>query len=409
MTIATQDQKIWEREDLLTGCQAVTEAARLADVDVVAAYPIRPYTEVMDNISRMIANGQLDAEYIIADSEHSQFEIVKHAASVGARAFAGSSGTGWMYGMEALVVTATDRLPVLFIVGNRALDDPGAFGVEHNDAMTVRDMGWLLCWVSTAQEALEHVLLGYRIAEDKRVQMPMALALDGAFLTHSQHMIKVPSQEAVKRFLPPYSLGDRVLHPDNPISIAPQVNEDWVIELRRQNWEAARRARNVIKEAYQEYNSIFGEKYIHPYFTPFMTDDAEVVMIGLGAVAMPMRTAVRRMREQGHKVGYVNLRWFRPFPHAELREVLRGKKAVGVLDRDCAHGSPDNGGILMHDVRSALYALKDGRPEVVNYIGGLGGRDISIQDCIKMYELTEEAAQRGAPEDTPVTWIGLRE
>ena len=225
MTLAERSD-VFEREELLTGCQAVSQAVRLADVDVIAAYPIRPYTEVMDQISKIIADGQLDAEYIVADSEHSQFEIVKHASAVGARAFAGSSGTGWCYGFEALVVTATDRLPVLFLVGNRALDDPGAFGVEHNDALAVRDMGWLLCWVSTAQEALEHVLIGYRIAEDAKVRMPMALAMDGAFLTHSQHIVKIPSAEAVARFLPPYDLGDRRLHPDNPISIAPQVNED---------------------------------------------------------------------------------------------------------------------------------------------------------------------------------------
>src|SRR6266508_1775406 len=174
-----QETGVWEREELLTGCAAVSQAVRLADVDVIAAYPIRPYTEVMDILSRIIADGQLDAEYIIADSEHSQFEIVKHASAVGARSFAGSSGTGWMYGFEALVVTASDRLPVLFLVGNRALDDPGSFGVEHNDALAVRDMGWLLMWATTAQEALEHVLLGYRIGEDARVRMPIALAMDG--------------------------------------------------------------------------------------------------------------------------------------------------------------------------------------------------------------------------------------
>src|SRR5919201_329189 len=276
--------RVYEREDLLNGCQAVAEAVRLADVDVIAAYPIRPYTEVMDAISKIIADGKLVAEYIIADSEHSQFEIAKHASSVNARAFAGSSGTGWCYGFEALVVTATDRLPTLFLVGNRALDDPGAFGVEHNDALAVRDMGWLLCWVETAQEALEHVLLGYRIAEDKRVRMPMALAMDGAFLTHSQHIVRIPSKAAVQRFLPAYDLGERRMHPDNPISIAPQVNEDWVMELRRQNWDAARRARGVIKEAYTEFNAVFGERYSNPYFDEFMTDDAETVLIGIGTV-----------------------------------------------------------------------------------------------------------------------------
>jgi pyruvate ferredoxin oxidoreductase alpha subunit len=407
MSVA-QPVAVYEREDLLTGCQAVAEAVRLADVDVIAAYPIRPYTEVMDALSKIIADGGLDAEYIIADSEHSQFEIVKHAASVGARAFAGSSGTGWMYGMEALVVTATDRLPPLFLVGNRALDDPGAFGVEHNDALAIRDMGWLLCWVATAQEALEHVLLGYRIAEDKRVMMPMALAMDGAFLTHSQHMVKVPTKEAVKQFLPPFDLGDRRMHPDNPISIAPQVNEDWVMELRRQNWEAARRARQVIVEAYREFNEVFGERYSPPYyFDEYLTDDAEVVLIGIGTVNQPARTAARRLRDQGKKVGYINLRWFRPFPTSELRASLSRFKAVGVIDRDFAHGSPDDGGALLHEVRSCLYPAKT-RPVVVNFIGGLGGRDISIADCVRMFTLTEQAIGND-DLDGFVTWIGVRE
>jgi len=398
---------IYEREDLLTGCQAVSQAVRLADVDVIAAYPIRPYTEVMDALSKIIADGQLDAEYIIADSEHSQFEIVKHASSVNARAFAGSSGTGWCYGFEALVVTATDRVPVLFLVGNRALDDPGAFGVEHNDAMAVRDMGWLLCWVTTPQEALEHVLIGYRVAEDKRVRMPMALAMDGAFLTHSQHMVKIPTAEAVRRFLPRYDLGDGRLHPDNPISIAPQVNEDWVMELRRQNWDAARRARGVIKQAYSEFNAIFGERYSNPFFTEFMTDDADTVLIGLGTVCAPGRTACKRLRERGEKVGFVSLRWFRPFPTIELRESLKRFKAVGVIDRDFAHGSPDDGGILMHEVRSALYPLKN-RPAITNIITGLGGRDVSIDDCIRMYEIAQKS-KTDDKLDNFVTWIGVRE
>jgi len=398
---------LYEREDLLTGCQAVSQAVRLADVDVIAAYPIRPYTEVMDALSKIIADGQLDAEYIIADSEHSQFEIVKHASSVNARAFAGSSGTGWCYGFEALVVTATDRLPVLFLVGNRALDDPGAFGVEHNDAMAVRDMGYLLAWVTTPQEALEHVLIGYRVAEDKRVRMPMALAMDGAFLTHSQHMVKIPTSEAVRQFLPPFDLGEGRLHPDNPISIAPQANEDWVMELRRQNWDAARRARGVIKEAYGEFNAVFGERYSNPFFTEFMTDDADTILIGLGTVCAPGRTACRRLREKGEKVGFVSLRWFRPFPTIELRESLKRFKAVGVIDRDFAHGSPDDGGILMHEVRSALYPLNN-RAAITNIITGLGGQHVSIDDCIRMYEI----AQKSKTEDKLdnfVTWIGVRE
>jgi pyruvate ferredoxin oxidoreductase alpha subunit len=181
-----------------------------------------------------------------------------------------------------------------------------------------------------------------------------------------------------------------------------------VIELRRQNWEAARRARGVIVEAYQEFNAIFGERYKPPYFfNEFMCDDAEVVLVGLGTVAMPGRTAVRRMREQGHKVGYVELKWFRPFPTEELRASLSRFKAVGVIDRDFNHGSPDDGGTVFHEVRSCLYPART-RPAVVNFITGLGGRDISIKDCVTMFEATQRAAFDQA-RDGSVTWIGVRE
>ena len=157
-----------EKELLISGSEAVAEGLTLADIDVVTGYPIRPYDTVIQAIAKKISNGQLVAEYIVAEGEHSQFEIVKHASTVGARVFCGSSGVGWAYAMECLVVTPPLRVPMVCLVGNRALDDPGAFGVEHNDAMTVRDLGWLLCWVTTPQEALEHVLIGYRIAEDKK-------------------------------------------------------------------------------------------------------------------------------------------------------------------------------------------------------------------------------------------------
>src|SRR5574341_1929851 len=163
-----------ETEQLLTGREAIAEAIRLADVDVMAAYPIRPYDGVMQASAKLIANGKMDVEYIVADGEHSQFEIVKHASAVGSRVFVGSSGVGWFYAFEAIAVTAGLRLPVVAICGNRALDDPGAFGTEHNDSLAVRDLGWMLSWVSTAQEALDTALIAYRVAEDRRVFLPCA-------------------------------------------------------------------------------------------------------------------------------------------------------------------------------------------------------------------------------------------
>src|ERR671935_40878 len=254
-----------EQELLLTGSEAIAHALRLADVDIVAAYPIRPYDAVMQAVATMIANGDMDCEYIVAEGEHSQFELVKHASAVGARSFVGSSGVGWFYAFEAIAVTAGLRLPVVAIVGNRALDDPGAFGVEHNDALAVRDLGWLLAWVDTAQEALDTALMAYRIGEDSRIMLPVALGVDGAFLTHSQHLVRVPPREAVDRFLPAYQMGDRLLHPDNPITIAPQVDQDWLMENRMQNDQAMRRARGVIQEGHSDFKRIFARGGDNPF------------------------------------------------------------------------------------------------------------------------------------------------
>src|SRR5438105_3788453 len=196
-----------ETEQLMSGCEAIAEAIRLADVDVMAAYPIRPYDGVMQAAAKLIANGKMDVEYVVADGEHSQFEIVKHACAVGSRVFVGSSGVGWFYAFEAIAVTAGLRLPVVAICGNRALDDPGAFGCEHNDALAVRDLGWLLCWAETAQESLDFALTAWRVGEGKRVPLPVAIGLDGACLTPSQQIGKTPTPAAVGVIDRDYSFG----------------------------------------------------------------------------------------------------------------------------------------------------------------------------------------------------------
>src|SRR5438132_280344 len=275
-----------ETEQLATGCEAIAEAIRLADVDVMAAYPIRPYDGVMQAAAKLIANGKMDVEYIVADGEHSQFEIVKHACAVGSRVFVGSSGVGWFYAFEAIAVTAGLRLPVVAICGNRALDDPGAFGTEHNDSLAVRDLGWLLPWAETAQEAMDLALMAWRVGEDKRVSLPVA--------------------------------------------------------------------------------------------------------IGQGTLALPMKVAIRRLRKEGHKVGLVRLKWFRPFATEEITKCLTRFKAVGVIDRDYSFGSPYYGGVLYNEVRSALYS-QEKRPTVVGFIAGLGGREIEQPMAQEIFEKTMAA------------------
>jgi pyruvate ferredoxin oxidoreductase alpha subunit len=396
-----------DKELLISGSEAVAEALALADLDVVTAYPIRPYDTVMQAIAKKIANGQLVAEYIVAEGEHSQFEIVKHASTVGARVFCGSSGVGWMYAMECLVVTPPLRVPMVALVGNRALDDPGAFGVEHNDALVVRDLGWLLCWIDTSQEALDTTLIAYRVAEDRRVFLPLAISADGAFLTHSQALTLVPPKEKVDRFLPRYDRGDLLLHPDNPITVAPQANEDWVIEIRRQNDEAMKRASTVIEEAYAEFRRVFGRGPENPWFEEYMLEDAEIVLVGMGTISLPMKVAIREMRSKGQKVGLLRLRWFRPFPTERIVAALSKAHAIGVIDRDYSFGSPFNSGVVANEIRAALYNA-DKRPPLLSFICGLGGREVTLEDVKKATDMCYAAAKAGKAE-ARTYWLGVRE
>jgi pyruvate ferredoxin oxidoreductase alpha subunit len=396
-----------EQEMLISGSEAVAEALSLADIDVVTAYPIRPYDTVMQAIAKKIANGKLTAEYIVAEGEHSQFEIVKHASTVGARVFCGSSGVGWAYAMECLVVTPPLRVPMVALVGNRALDDPGAFGVEHNDALFVRDLGWLLCWIDTSQEALDTTLIAYRVAEDRRVFLPIAISADGAFLTHSQAITRVPARATVDRFLPPYNRGDLLLHPDNPITVAPQVNEDWVIEIRRQNNAATERAYAVIEEAYADFRRVFGRGPENPWFEEYMTEDADVILMGMGTLSLPVKVAIRKMRADGKKVGLIRLRWFRPFPFEQLARALGKAKAIGVIDRDYSFGSPFGSGVVATEVRAALYNATN-RPPLLAFICGLGGREVTLEDVYKTTDLCFAAAEAGRAEPRTY-WLGVRE
>jgi pyruvate ferredoxin oxidoreductase alpha subunit len=394
-----------EEELLLTGSEAIAQALRLADVDIVAAYPIRPYDAVMQAVAMMIANGQMDCEYIVAEGEHSQFELVKHASAVGARSFVGSSGVGWFYAFEAIAVTAGLRLPVVANVGNRALDDPGAFGVEHNDALAVRDLGWLMAWVETGQEAFDLAVIAYRVAEDPRIMLPCAVSTDGAFLTHSQHLVKIPPKQVIDQFLPAYNLGDRLFHPDNPITIAPQVDQDWLTEIRKQNDAAMRRAPEVIREAYREYYELTGRQK-EPFIEEYMTDDADYVLVGQGTIAMPARVICRRLREQGHKVGFARLKWFRPFPAEEVVRRLSRFKGLGIIDRDYSFGSPHHGGVLFTEFRAAFYDSPQ-RPAMINFIAGLGGREVTADNGEEMFQLMRAGA--AGELTTNVHWIGVRE
>jgi pyruvate ferredoxin oxidoreductase alpha subunit len=211
----------------------------------------------------------------------------------------------------------------------------------------------------------------------------------------------------VKQFLPNYDRGKLQLHPDNPITIAPQVNEDWLMEIRKQTDEAMRRSVGVIQEAYDEFKSVFGRGHPSPFIEEYMTEDADIVLVGMGTLAMPTRVAVRRMREQGKKVGFLRIKFFRPFATEEVRQALSKCKAVGVIDRDYSYGSPSFGGVLFNELRSVLYPLEN-HPLMLSFIAGLGGREIMVRDVDAMVDMVQKAIDTGKVEQEN-TWIGVRE
>ncbi len=250
-------------------------------------------------------------------------------------------------------------------------------------------------------------LIAWKVAEDPRVLLPFALSCDGSFLTHSQAIVQVPSQDQVNSFLPAYQRGTLQLHPDNPITVAPQVNEDWLMEIRKQTDEAMRRTPAVIKEVYEEFKREFGRGDPSPFIEEYMCEDAEIILVGMGTLAMPTRVAVRRMREAGKKVGFLRVKFFRPFATEEIQQALKGAKGVAVIDRDYSYGSPSYGGVLFQELRSAMYPMEE-RPVMLNFIAGLGGREVMVRDIDEMVETTQKALDTGKI-DQETTWVAVRE
>ncbi len=407
MTTQETRREVKQEEKLMTGTQAVAQAVQLADVDVTSAYPIRPYDGVMQAVAKLIADGELECEYIVAEGEHSQFEICKHASAVGSPRVRGLLGRGLDVRDGVHRGHAALRLPVVAMVGNRALDDPGAFGVEHNDALCVRDLGWQLFWVENAQECFDATLHGLPRRRGPAGSPSLSAS---AWTARSSRTRRRWSRSRTRRASTPScrptTWGTGCCTRTTRSRIAPQANEDWVMEIRKQNDEAAKRVKDVIREAYADFKELFGRGGDNPFFEEYMTEDAEYVLVGMGSLGLPAKVMVRRLREQGEKVGFVRLKWFRPFPDEELAEVLGRFKAVGVVDRDYSYGSPQQGGVLFTDLRAALYDAEQ-RPRMVNFIGGLGGREVTPEMMDEMADLTRRA---GEGEDVPVvSWIGVRE
>jgi pyruvate ferredoxin oxidoreductase alpha subunit/oxalate oxidoreductase subunit alpha len=390
-------------EMMLSGCAASAQAAKMAQVEVICSYPIRPYTALMMELAKMVANGELDAEFVHGEGEHAQLSVVLGAAAAGARALTGSSGVGVTYAFETYSPIAGGRIPLQMMIADRALDPPGDFGSEHTDAMSCRDQGWLMGWAENPQEAFDNCLINYRVGEDHRVLLPQFVCQDGYFVSHIPGKVTLPEQSQVDEFLPPYNLP-HPLDPKRPVSHGPQIRPDQGTVMDMQRAQAMLDAPAVIKEAIDDFNRIFGRNY-SPFVEEYMTDDAEIAFFIMGAHTMTARHAVKHLRSQGVKIGLVKLRFVRPWPTQDVAEVLSKFKAVGVVETSTSYGGAMRGGNLLHEVRASLYDLPQ-RPLTTSFMAGLGGEMVPLKDFYYMAEVLSKAVQEGMAKKT-VYWVGF--
>jgi pyruvate ferredoxin oxidoreductase alpha subunit len=383
---------------VISADHAVAYGVRLARAEVIPAFPITPQTLIMELISEFINDGEFDADFIPAESEHSVMSIAIGASAGGVRTFTASASQGLAYMHEMLYAAPQNRLPVVMVNVNRSLGAASGIWLEHNDSMPERESGWMQCYVEDNQEALDMVLQAYRVAEDLEVMLPMMVCLDGFVLSHTVERVEIPNQEDVDEFLPRFRPMN-VLDIENPKVFNPIVPPEYAMEMRYQLDFAMDSARDLIGRVDRGFEERFGRSY-GGLFEGYMMDDAEMALITLGTATTTARAAVDELRTQGRKAGLIKLRFMRPFPEKELREATKELKALGVFDRSIAM---NRYGPVFTEVRGALAG--SGIP-LTDHIGGLGGRDLTLEDMYAIYSILEKSAR--GPLDRDVFWHGLR-
>lgn len=379
---------------------AIAEAVKLANVDVVSAYPITPQTHIVERIAQLVADGELDANYIPVESEHSAMSGCLGASAAGARTFTATAGQGLELMHEVLYVASAMRLPVVMAVCNRTLSSPLNIWGDHSDVMAVRDTGWIQMFVENAQQAFDLTICAFRIAEDPAVLFPTMVHIDGFHLSHVIEPVLLPEAEEINKFLPKFH-PLYTLNPDSPVTMGAFATPELYTEAKKSQDVALRNSKKVISQAWQEFEEAFGRRYL-PVET-YRADDANVLLLTMGSFGEMAMEAIDKLREAGEKVGLVRLRLWRPFPFQELRHAVGQAELLIVLDRALSPGGP---GPLRSEVQAALYPLER-RPQIVGFVGGLGGRDIPPQGFEDMIRRAmSEAEQEKFAE---IEMIGVRE
>jgi pyruvate ferredoxin oxidoreductase alpha subunit len=380
---------------------AASEAVRLANVDLIAAYPITPQTHIVERLSEFVNNGELDAEFVPVESEHSAMSVCTGAAAVGARAFTCTSSQGLILMSEIVYCASAMRLPVLMVLSNRSLSNPISIWNDHTDVMSIRDCGWIQYFAENGQDVFDHVLISYRVGEDRGVMLPVIVNMDGFSLSHVIEPVELEDQETVDGFLPPYK-PEVVLDPAHPVTMGAIVLPSCYTETKKAQDEALKASMPTILKAWQEWGDLTG-RYYHP-IEEYRTEGAEVLLVSMGGISETAMWAVDQMREKGRPVGLLKIRLWRPFPFEEFRKAVSKAKILVVVDRAVSYGGP--GGPVAGELRSALYNEPE-RPLVVNYIAGLASRDVAPFDFIAMVDKAEETASKGMGPEYEI--YGVRE
>ncbi len=372
----------------VTGNQAVAEAFRQLNPDVMPAYPITPSTGIMESFTSFVSNGIVDTEMILVESEHSAMSAAIGAAAAGGRVATATSSQGMALMWEMLHIASGYRLPIVMSLVNRALSAPLNIHGDNSDGMTMRDCGWIQLFSENAQEAYDNTVMAYRIAEHKDVRLPIAVNLDGFIISHSIESMQYITDEDVKKFVGDYIAIDPLLDMDNPKSIGALVLPDYYMEHKRAQHEAMINAKKVVQDVSAEFAKLTGRNY--GLFEAYRLEDAEVVLIALNSAAGTIKDEVDRYREKGVKAGLLKPRMFRPFPYEEVGAALKNAKAICVMDRADSYGGY---GPLFMEIASAVQSIRG--PVMFNKIYGLGGRDLMPLDVDKVIDETAEVAKTG--------------
>lgn len=377
---------------VISSAEAISEAVKRAKPDVIPVYPITPQTKISEKLADYVANGELDAHYIRVESEHSAMSAAIGASGAGVRVFTATSSQGLAYMHEPVFAAAGMRVPIVMADANRALSSPINIWNDQQDSLSERDAGWIQIYAETGQEAFDTTIQAFKIAENKKVLLPVMVCVDGFILTHTVDPVELLSQEDVDGFLPPYEPEHSYLDPKDPMSLGTLADPNHYMEIRHDIEEALENSLSVIEEVGKEFGDKFGRTY--GLIEEYKSEDADVILVAMGSLCDTIKDIVDEQREKGVKVGLVRIRVYRPFPKKAFKEAV-GDAKVAVLDKDVSFSA---GGALFLDARTATDNL------MFNYIVGLGGRDITP---VEIEEIIEKTFSK--TENNDVEWIGLKE